>query len=55
VLNALAPVVTNLIGGSADLDPSTKTSLKGYDAFQKATPAGETSTSGCANSAWAGS
>lgn len=40
VLNALAPVVTNLIGGSADLDPSTKTSLKGYDAFQKATPAG---------------
>jgi len=31
VMNALAPRVTNLIGGSADLAPSTKTLLKGFD------------------------
>ncbi len=29
VINALAPVVQNLIGGSADLAPSTKTVIKG--------------------------
>ncbi|MFZ5586075.1 MAG: transketolase [Thermodesulfobacteriota bacterium] len=29
VLNALAPVVQNLVGGSADLAPSTKTVIKG--------------------------
>jgi transketolase len=34
VLNALARVVTNLIGGSADLDPSTKTGLKDYGDFE---------------------
>jgi len=33
VLNALAGVLPNLIGGSADLAPSTETFLKGYDAF----------------------
>ncbi|MGH2649613.1 MAG: transketolase [Actinomycetota bacterium] len=31
VLNALAPVVPELVGGSADLAPSTDTYLKGYD------------------------
>ncbi len=33
VLNALAPVVTTLIGGSADLAPSTNTLLKGAGDF----------------------
>jgi transketolase len=40
VLNALAPVIPELIGGSADLDPSNKTFLKGYPAFQKDVPEG---------------
>jgi transketolase len=40
VLNAIAPVLPTLIGGSADLCPSTNTLLKGYDDFQKETPAG---------------
>ena len=30
VMNALAPIVSNLVGGSADLAPSTKTLLKNY-------------------------
>lgn len=34
VLNAIAGKVFNLIGGSADLDPSTKTALKGRGSFQ---------------------
>jgi transketolase len=33
VLNALAPKVRSLFGGSADLAPSTKTTLKGYGDF----------------------
>lgn len=33
-LNALAAVVPNLIGGSADLDPSTRTGLKGCGDFE---------------------
>ena len=40
VLNALAPVLPTLIGGSADLAPSNNTLLKDYDDFQQATPAG---------------
>jgi transketolase len=32
-LNALAPVIPNLIGGSADLAPSNNTFLKGYPVF----------------------
>jgi len=40
VLNALAPALPTLIGGSADLAPSTSTLLRGYDDFQRATPAG---------------
>jgi transketolase len=32
-LNAIAPVITNLIGGSADLAPSNNTYLKGYPEF----------------------
>jgi transketolase len=34
VINAIAPKVFNLIGGSADLDPSTKTAIKGRGTFQ---------------------
>ena len=33
VLNALAEVLPNLIGGAADLAPSTETNLKDYDSF----------------------
>lgn len=40
VLNALAPVIPELIGGSADLAPSNNTYLKGEKDFQKATPQG---------------
>jgi transketolase len=39
VLNALAGVVPNLVGGSADLDPSTRTTLKGCGDFQSPTAA----------------
>ena len=34
VLNAIAPNLPNLIGGSADLAPSNKTLIKGEEAFQ---------------------
>jgi transketolase len=40
VLNALAKHIPNLIGGSADLNPSTNTALKGMGDFQPADPAG---------------
>jgi transketolase len=33
-MNALAAVLPNLVGGSADLDPSTRTVLKGYGDFE---------------------
>lgn len=40
VLKALFANVPNLIGGSADLAPSTKTWIKEFGSFQKETPAG---------------
>ncbi len=40
VLNALAPSLENLIGGSADLAPSTKTTINGANDFQADTPDG---------------
>ncbi len=40
VLNALAPVIPELVGGSADLAPSTKTYLSGEGEFQPETPEG---------------
>ena len=40
VMNAIAAALPELVGGSADLDPSTKTYLKGFGDFQPATPAG---------------
>ena len=40
VMNALAKHVPNLLGGSADLNPSTKTALKGLGNFQPAESGG---------------
>ena len=40
VLQALAPKLTNLLGGSADLTPSNNTSLPGMPTFQAASPEG---------------
>ncbi len=40
VLNALASVIPNLIGGSADLAPSNKTLIKGAKDFQAESPEG---------------
>jgi transketolase len=41
VLNAIAGVLPELVGGSADLTPSTKTNLKDYPTdYQKASPKG---------------
>ncbi len=40
VLNALAPVLPTLIGGSADLAPSNVTLLRGFADFQRESPAG---------------
>jgi len=40
VLNALAESLPELIGGSADLAPSNKTWLDGYEAFSSETPEG---------------
>ncbi|HIP87105.1 MAG TPA: transketolase [Anaerolineales bacterium] len=40
VLNALADALPTLIGGSADLAPSNATLLKGFEDFQRGTPAG---------------
>jgi transketolase len=34
ILNALSSVVTNLVGGSADLNPSTKTAMAGLGDFE---------------------
>lgn len=39
MLNALAPVIPGLVGGSADLAPSNMTLMKMYGDFQKDTPA----------------
>jgi len=36
VLNALAKHITNIVGGSADLNPSTNTALDGFGNFQPA-------------------
>jgi transketolase len=41
VMNAIAPALPALSGGSADLDPSTKTALKGLGDFNPPPPRGE--------------
>ena len=40
VINAIAPVIHNLVGGSADLTGSNKTGIDGSTDFQKETPHG---------------
>jgi transketolase len=54
-LNALAAAVPNLIGGSADLDPSTRTMLKGLGDFEsphKASAGDGPPTQGTAGGPW---
>jgi transketolase len=55
VINALAGIVTNMVGGSADLDPSTRTTMKGYGDFespQMAQSGQEVPTQGTAGGVW---
>lgn len=51
VLNALAKRIHNLLGGSADLNPSTNTALKGEGNFQPA-EAGGPATQGAVDGVW---
>lgn len=51
VMNLLARQVGNLFGGSADLDPSTKTALKGRGSFQPL-PAPEARVEGADPGGW---
>jgi transketolase len=51
VMNAIAPRVPALTGGSADLDPSTFTALKGLGDFNPATDKG-TDTQGSEGGGW---
>jgi transketolase len=51
VMNAIAPRVTALVGGSTDLDPSTHTALNGFGDFNP--PAGrEIDTQGSSGGGW---
>ena len=50
-LNALANVIPNIIGGSADLNPSTNTALKGLGDFQPSEFAGP-GTAGAVGGEW---
>ena len=51
VMNALAKHIPNLMGGSADLNPSTNTALKGLGDFQP-TEYGGPSTAGAVGGIW---
>lgn len=51
VMNAIAPRVPALAGGSADLDPSTYTALKGFGDFNPH-PGGDADTQGSAGGGW---
>jgi len=51
VLNAIAPKLPTLIGGSADLNPSTQTALKGQGDFQSPQVAGA-GTQGAVGGVW---
>ncbi len=53
VINALAPHMPMLVGGSADLGPSNNTDIKDGGNFQPALTTGASSTSGCASTRWA--
>ena len=50
-LNALAKRIPNIVGGSADLNPSTNTALKGWGDFQDAETAGP-GTLGAVGGVW---
>jgi len=55
VLNAIARIVTTLVGGSADLNPSTKTALAGLGDFEGPQPAatpGAPKTQGTTGGVW---
>ena len=54
VLNALAKVVPNLMGGSADLDPSTRTLMQGHGDFESPhlAQANEPPTQGAGGGVW---
>jgi transketolase len=55
VIRALAGIVTNLVGGSADLDPSTRTAMSGFGDFQSelaAQSSEEVPTQGTAGGVW---
>jgi transketolase len=51
VMNAIAPRLPALTGGSADLDPSTHTALKGFGDFNPS-PGKEDDTQGSAGGGW---
>lgn len=51
VLNALAKRIPNIVGGSADLNPSTETALKGLGDFQPAEEGGP-GTQGAVGGVW---
>lgn len=54
-INTLASVVRHLVGGSADLDPSTRTALKGYGDFEsphRTVPDSAWPTQGAAGGVW---
>lgn len=53
-MNALAAVLPNLVGGSADLDPSTRTVLRGCGDFEnpRARSADGPATQGIAGGVW---
>jgi transketolase len=51
ILNALAGKISNIIGGSADLNPSTNTGLKGMGDFQPAESGGP-GTQGAVGGEW---
>ncbi len=55
VLNAIAPHVPFLLGGSADLAPSNKSNLtfEGAGSLTRSIPAAATSISACASTRWA--
>lgn len=52
VMNAIAPRVPYLIGGSADLDPSTNTALKGRGSFQAPDAGGPDPVQGAVPGPW---
>ncbi|HEY6482126.1 MAG TPA: transketolase [Steroidobacteraceae bacterium] len=51
IMNAIAPKLAALTGGSADLDPSTKTALQGFGDFNPPTETGE-DTQGSEGGGW---